>query len=243
LTSPVHDAAAVDLYWASLDVDEASAARFAETLSAAERNRAAALGDAPGGRWRMVELGLRRALLAARLGCAPAQITYVISPDGKPSVAGGPHFSASRAGAVALYAVSADAEVGVDLEPVPADPTDPALERLARRLLTPHERAAHGAASLNQRPAALFACWTRKEAHGKALGTGLRFPLTEIEVWAGDDRPVRNGDVVVHAIDVSEVERAAGTRLAAAAAVLAHPGRRVSIPASPVWLDPATLSG
>jgi 4'-phosphopantetheinyl transferase len=243
LTSPVNAAAAVDLYWASLDVDGAQFARFAEMLSAAERERVAALGDAPEGRWRLAELGLRRALLAARIGCAPGQIAYMVSPDGKPSLAGGPHFSASRAGAVALYAVSADAEIGVDIEAVPAEPSDPAHERLARRMLTPHERAAYAAVSPHERPAALSVFWTRKEAHGKARGTGLRFPLTKIEVWAGDDRPVRVGDVVVHAVDVSKAGRAVGARLAAAVAVVADPGRLISIPGSPIRLDPATLLG
>ena len=237
------DAIAIDLFWASLDLDEALSARLFETLSAAERARVALLRDAPESRWRLAELGLRRALLAGRQGCAAAQIAYVVSPDRKPGLAGGPHFSASKAGAVALYAVCGNAEVGVDIEPVPADATDPALKRLARRLLTPRERAAYAAAPLAERPDALAAFWTRKEAHGKALGTGLRFPLTEVRVWAGDDRPVRAGDVVVHAVDVSETERVGGARRAAAVAVVAEPGRPVSIPRAPVWLDPATLPG
>jgi 4'-phosphopantetheinyl transferase len=241
LPTPRPDAIAVDVYWASLDVDAAISACFSETLSDAEHARVALLGDAVEGRWRLAELGLRRALLAAQLGCTPAEIAYVVSPDRKPSLAGGPHFSVSKAGPIALYAVCGDAEVGVDIEPVPADPTDPALERLARRLLTPRERAAYAAASLAERPDALAAFWTRKEAHGKALGTGLRFPLTEIEVWAGDDRPVRVGDVVVHTVDVSETDRGGGPRRAAAVAVVAAPGRPVSIPRAPVRLDPATL--
>jgi phosphopantetheinyl transferase len=154
LTTPGADAITVHLHWTSLDVDESVSARLFETLSVAERECVAPHRDAPEGRWRLAELGLRRALLAARIGCAAAEVTYVVSSDGKPSVAGGPHFSASRAGAVALYAVSAHAEVGVDIEPVPDDPSDPAPERLARRMLTPHERAAYAAASLSERPAA-----------------------------------------------------------------------------------------
>ncbi len=137
----------------------------------------------------------------------------------------------------------ADAEVGVDVEAVPDDVSDPVHERLARRLLSPAESAVYAAAPPAERPAALMACWTRKEAHGKARGTGLVFPLVEIEAWAGDERPVAVGDVRVHAVAVSELERALGARLAGAVAVAAEPGRQISVTAAPVWIDPATLSG
>jgi 4'-phosphopantetheinyl transferase len=236
------DAVVVELYWASLEVDDAVFGILSETLSAAERDRAAVFVDMSHRRWFTADHGWRRVLLAAALGCAPAQVVYEEGPHGKPRLAGGasPHFSASRAEAVGLYALSRSAEVGVDIEEVSAAGD---LTALARRVFSPTERAAWESSPASGRAAAFSACWTRKEAHGKAHGTGLRFPLTEIEVWAGDDRPVRVGDVVVHTVDVSETERAVGARLAAAVAVVADSGRPVSIPSTPARLDPVTLPG
>jgi 4'-phosphopantetheinyl transferase len=151
-------------------------------------------------------------LLAGRLGLDPPDVDYVISAHGKPEPAGGRlRFSASRSGATALYAVSEQAAVGVDLEQVR---DDVGLEGMARRFLSPAERAAWEAISAQRRVAAGFACWTRKEAWAKAEGTGLVFPLTELEVWAGDDRPVQCGEFVVRAVD-------AGPGYAAAVAVRA----------------------
>jgi 4'-phosphopantetheinyl transferase len=236
-------AVVVELYWASLEVDDVVFRILSETLSAAERDRAAGLMDTPHRGWFTVDHGWRRVLLAAALGCAPAQVVYEEGPHGKPRLAGGtrPHFSASRSEAVGLYALSRSAEVGVDIEEVPAAGD---LTALARRVFSPTERAAWESSPASGRAAAFSACWTRKEAHGKAHGTGLVFPLDEIEVWAGDDRPVRVGDAVVHAVDVAEMGgggAARGVRLAAAVAILADPGRAVAVPGAPVRLDPATL--
>jgi 4'-phosphopantetheinyl transferase len=152
-------------------------------------------------------------LLAERLGLDPADVDYAISEHGKPEPAGGAtlRFSASRSGPRALYAASEQAAVGVDLEQLRDDVH---LEAMARRFFSPAERAAWETRSPQQRIAAGFACWTRKEAWAKAEGSGLIFPLSELEVWAGDDRPVRCGEFVVRAVD-------AGLGYAAAVAVRA----------------------
>lgn len=107
--------------------------------------------------------------------------------------------------------MSEHAAVGVDLEELR---DGVGLDAMARRFFSPGERAAFEAIPPPRRDAAGFACWTRKEAWAKAEGTGLVFPLAELEVWAGDDRPVQCGDFVVRAID-------AGPGYAAAVAVRA----------------------
>jgi 4'-phosphopantetheinyl transferase len=143
-------------------------------------------------RW-IADHGWRRVLLGRRLGCAPAAVDYLVGEHGKPSPAGGGwQFSASRSAGSALYGLSCVAEVGVDHEHLQAAAPTP-----VRRVFSARERAALEATPDALRRAAALACWVRKEAYLKALGTGLRFPVDGIEVWAGDERDVRHGEVVV----------------------------------------------
>ncbi|HEY3775910.1 MAG TPA: 4'-phosphopantetheinyl transferase superfamily protein [Solirubrobacteraceae bacterium] len=180
----------VGLFRAPLDLEPDQLETFAATLSAEEMARAGAL-QAPRARRRWIaDHGWRRCLLAERLpNRAASQLTFTDSEHGKPRLTGaGPHFSASRSEDVAWYAVSDQAEVGVDVERVDLERP---LERLAGRLLSRRERALYDAVPETARADALFACWTCKEAAVKALGSGLVFPLTALETWTGDGAPIR----------------------------------------------------
>jgi 4'-phosphopantetheinyl transferase len=214
----------VGLWQAPLDLGPSRLAEFERSLSPAERARAGALrGERLRARY-VADHGWRRLLLAERLGLEPADVDYAISEHGKPEPAGGRlRFSASRSGPSALYAASEQAAVGVDLEQL-RDDVD--LDAMAGRFFSPGELAAREAISPQQRVAAGFACWTRKEAWAKAEGSGLVFPLAELEVWAGDDTPVRCGEFEVHAVD-------AGPGYAAAIAVQLPVGAIVSVPHKP----------
>jgi 4'-phosphopantetheinyl transferase len=214
-------AAVIEVWWAPLDVDPKALAAFEASLSRAEHARASALRGAQLRRRYVADHGWRRRLLGERLGCAPAEVAYTIGARGKPELPpGAPHFSASRSADIALYAVSESAEVGVDVEEV-RDDVD--LAAMARRFFSPAERAVLERIPARERAAAGFACWTRKEAYAKALGSGLVFPLDAIEVWMGDARPVRHGEVAVHRVDV-------GPGIEAAVAVRAENATEVSIP-------------
>jgi 4'-phosphopantetheinyl transferase len=197
----------VEVWSAALDVDEPTLLAMERTLSAQEREYARGVID-PLTRWRWVaDHGWRRRLLGHVLGLAPEEVAFTVNEHGRPDLAGSPiSFSPSRSGAGAVYAVSDDAVVGVDVEDHRDDVDAGAF---ARRFFTAGERAALQATPAAGRAAACFACWTRKEAYAKAVGTGLVFPLTEVEVWAGDDRPVRRGDVEVHAVQVGDGRAAA----------------------------------
>jgi 4'-phosphopantetheinyl transferase len=180
----------VGLFRAPLDLDAHQLETFAATLSAEELARADAL-QAPQARRRMIaDHGWRRQLLAEWLGgCSATELAFAVSEHGKPRLTGsGPHFSASRSEEVAWYAVSEQAEVGVDVERVDHDRP---LEPLARRLLSSRERALYDRFGEAERADALYACWTCKEAAVKALGSGLVFPLTALEAWTTDGAPVR----------------------------------------------------
>ena len=189
----------VGLFRAPLDLEPDQLETFAATLSAEELARAEAL-RAPQARRRWIaDHGWRRRLLADWLPTrSPSQLTFTDNGHGKPRLAGaGPHFSASRSEDVAWYAISDQAEVGVDVERIDRDRP---LERLAQRLLSTRERAIYESMPAAERAAALYACWTCKEAAVKALGTGLVFPLTALEAWTHDGAPMRAGGLEIRGL-------------------------------------------
>ena len=109
-------------------------------------------------------------LVLARYGSeAPAGLALQVTPQGKPFLPGGPPFSLSRSGGVALLGVGRDRELGVDLERVREIPE---AAGIAARLFGERERAAWRAAG-GDRGEAFLRIWTRKEALLKALGLGL----------------------------------------------------------------------
>jgi 4'-phosphopantetheinyl transferase len=202
----------VELYRASLDLERDREDAFAAALSDEELARSDALQDPQARRRWIADHGWRRRLLAERLpaGLAnrlPSQLAFEDNGHGKPRLAGpGPHFSASRSGDVAWYALCEQAEVGVDVERIDRGRS---LERLAQRLMSARERTIYDAVPDPARAEAVYACWTCKEAAVKALGSGLAFPLTAIEAWTGDGAPMRAGGLEVRGLGSDEGRTAA----------------------------------
>ena len=119
-------------------------------LSPGRREKAQRLRRGPS---RLLSLGA--GLLIARFfpGKEP-----LIAPGGKPYIPGGPEFSLSHSGTLAVIAL-ADVPVGAD-----AEKDRPVGEAVRLRALTDAERA-------DSRDFLFF--WTRKEAALKCLGTGV----------------------------------------------------------------------
>jgi 4'-phosphopantetheinyl transferase len=85
-----------------------------------------------------------------------------------------------------LYAVTEGRELGVDVEHVRADF---ASDDIARRFFSSHEVGVLCELPENDRVAAFFRCWTRKEAYIKATGRGMSQPLDcfDVTLGSGDD--------------------------------------------------------
>ena len=166
---------------------------FERTLSADERERA--------GRFRFPQLqqrfvvgrGILRAILGRYLEVAPETLVFEYTAYGKPSLKmlpGQPHlhFNLSHSAGVALYAVTLNRAIGIDVETV-----DPALKhmQLAEHCFSPSERSALRA--LPPQDLALGFCtgWTRKEAYIKANGQGLSFPLDQFSVSLSPHQPAQ----------------------------------------------------
>ena len=155
-------------------------------LSAAELARASRLRKRMrramylGGR-----IGMRR-LLSAYTGIANRRLRFGYGARGKPVLAnplpgGELCFNYSLSGAKALYALAWNRQVGVDLECLPRKVN---AASLARRKLSAAERWAWRALPHERQTRAMLACWTRKEAYGKALGVGIRYTLNQASVCA-----------------------------------------------------------
>lgn len=132
-----------------------------------------------------------RKLLAQYVRRAPEDIRLAYGPRGKPAL-GGPddgsriRFNASHSHGTGVFVVTADREVGVDIErfPAPDDGDD-----VARHFFAPAEVAALQPLPAAERSAAFLRCWTRKEAYIKSRGDGLSLPLDSFEVSLTRDDP------------------------------------------------------
>jgi 4'-phosphopantetheinyl transferase len=128
--------------------------------------------------WRAVlwtvpaSLTLRR-VLALYLGEEPEGIRLERGEHGKPRLAADPGrlaFNLSHSGDLALVAVAADREVGVDVERVKPERD---LVALAERALAPEAAAVVREAAEPERARLFYELWTRHEARLKCLGIGL----------------------------------------------------------------------
>lgn len=172
------------VFCASLDQPLARLERFAETLSAHERARAARFVFKQDRNRFLAGRGQLREILSWLLRTGPAQLTFAYGDHGKPQLAAPVagrflYFNLAHADALAVYAVSARHEVGIDLERI--RPIREA-EEIGARFFSERENAERRSLPAGQQMEAFFKCWTGKEALLKATGTGLDGPIGQAEV-------------------------------------------------------------
>jgi 4'-phosphopantetheinyl transferase len=132
-----------------------------------------------------------RAILAGYLAVAPPDVAFSNGPAGKPLLARPErrlHFNVSHSHGLALFAFSAGAEVGVDVE---ALRPQQGHRDLARRFFSPAEAEALCALPMGHSELAFFNAWTRKEAFLKATGLGLGYGSERVEVTLLPGEPAR----------------------------------------------------
>jgi 4'-phosphopantetheinyl transferase len=132
----------------------------------------------------VIARGTLREILSLYVGLPPELLRFGQNAYGKPELVGEPgvtrvRFNLSHSGGLALYAVAAGREVGVDIEVVREGVP---CEELAENYFSRREVAALLALPVGYRRQAFFECWTRKEAYIKARGVGLSLPLDSFDV-------------------------------------------------------------
>ena len=158
--------------------------RWRQVLSEDERARAARFHFSRDRQSYVSSRALLRIILAAYLGAEPRELSFRYSDKEKPALAGAHaareiEFNISHSGMVALLAFTRGREVGVDVELIRHDFD---VEGIAHRFFSEHERQELMSFALEERHAAFFRCWTRKEAYVKATGSGLSLPLSQFDV-------------------------------------------------------------
>ncbi len=175
------------------DLDDPALADEA-VLSPAERARAGRFVVAHAKRRFTAGRAALRQTLAPLCGIPAAELELSTGPNGKPFVRGGPHFNLAHSGPVALFAV-ADFAVGIDVEE-----RRPLEAGLANAVFTPAELAYLTVLLPQDRQAAFFRGWTRKEAVIKAQGGSIAdlqaiavLPETRLAGWQVVDLAVLPG--------------------------------------------------
>lgn len=139
----------------------------------------------------IVARGVLRTILGRYLWVEPGRLRFSYGPHGKPELAGNNawralRFNVSHSHRLALYAVTNDREIGVDVERIRPDL---AGEKIAERFFSPQEAAMLRGLPAQVRQEAFFACWTRKEAYLKAVGEGITLRLDQFEVSVAPEGP------------------------------------------------------
>ncbi len=172
----------------NLDVSREAYAHLHATLSDDERSRS--------GRFRfecdrqrfVVAHGVLRGLLARYLQTRPSRIRYVYNAFGKPDLspefANQVKFNLSHSAGLALIAIAADSNVGVDLEYIR---TQPDYVEIARRFFSVPEVDHLKRLPSHLRSRAFFSRWTKTEAYVKACGKSL----ADLDGTSNDTRRAR----------------------------------------------------
>ncbi|PSB13714.1 4'-phosphopantetheinyl transferase [filamentous cyanobacterium CCP2] len=179
----------VHVWQSTLDLPTEYIENFARSLSSDESARAKRFRFEHLQRRFIASRGILRVILASYLDADPAQLQFAYGPQGKPTLAASNHtqfaqaqpnlsFNLSHSESLALYAVTLDRQVGIDLEYIPPSRE---VNELAKRFFSPQEYSTICALPPEQQKAAFLQIWTHKEAYLKATGEGL-MGLKQVEV-------------------------------------------------------------
>lgn len=205
LQLPSHE---VHIWCASLDVPPGTSARLYATLSSDERKRSARFQFKRDQQRFVAAHGVLRDLLGRYLLTQPDRISYVYNAFGKPDLSpefdGRLTFNLSHSAGLALIAIAAGANVGIDLEYLREQSDYPDIAR--------YFFSAAEADQLSELPNPLYAdafiaCWTKKEACLKACGDGLTIPLNSFSVPLTTDPAHRPVDIYVASNDSVPAKR------------------------------------
>jgi 4'-phosphopantetheinyl transferase len=183
----------VHIWLVHLDGDPTWLDHGQSSLSVGEQDRAAKFKFERDRRRYIIAHVALRSILAGYLDVNPSDLDYALGPNGKPDLsdrvgARGVRFNLSHSGAAALIAVTADREIGVDIEYVKKDFP---IHEVAERFFTRQEIAALKQLPEHLHSEAFFKCWTSKEAYLKAKGTGLSGKLDEVEIHLTPEQTVQ----------------------------------------------------
>lgn len=174
----------IHVWRASLDLPQDRVRELERFLSADELERAKRfLVRSARDRYTVARAVLRN-ILSRYVFAAPADLRFRYTEYGKPELAHPAtsiQFNVSHSHGLAVYAVTADVPVGIDVEYLHRRATMDRL-KIAHRVFSDREYNELASMPRYRRDEAFLACWTRKEAFVKAIGQGLSCPLDQFDV-------------------------------------------------------------
>jgi len=178
----------VHIWRAFLNRPEADVADLSRLLSPDEIERAGKFRFQKDRDHFITARGTLRKILGIYLKTAPDRILFSYNDYGKPAISGEAEicFNVSHSRELALFAFTAGAEVGIDIEYIRRDFV---FEDIAEKFFSHKETAALRKIPEELKAEGFFACWTCKEAYIKALGHGLSRPLESFSVSFDSDAP------------------------------------------------------
>jgi len=147
--------------------------------------------------------GNLREILAKYLACKPYEILFSYGDRGKPYV-DGVYFNLAHSQDLAIYVISGDREVGIDLEYIDLKCD---VDAIAKNYFLPSEQKLIKGLSDRAKYLAFFRAWTLKEAYGKATGQGIANILDSLDVSVLIEMPIGEtlqlGDWKLQALDTA----------------------------------------
>lgn len=124
-----------------------------------------------------------REILSLYLQMPPQNIQFTYSEHRKPALLNHPdlQFNLAHSHDIAVYALTLQHPVGIDIEKIEGDKQD-----LAKRFFSTQEITVLQAKPEPERISSFYRVWARKEALLKAVGTGLSIPLASFSVATDD---------------------------------------------------------
>jgi len=157
-----------------MDVGAHEMEKMLGRLSTAERQRAAAMPEERASRQYVISRAMQRQLLAAYVGGHPSEIRFGVVAMGKPTLAHpndiGLTFNTTHSGDLVIIAITANRDVGVDLERV--RPIGRAL-LVSRRCFSPEEHEMLASLPSHQLDREFLSIWVRREGTAKARGDSV----------------------------------------------------------------------
>jgi 4'-phosphopantetheinyl transferase len=175
----------IHVWSARLPDSGGSVSQFLSVLSQDEIDRAGRFRQQKDRQRFIVSRGLLRKLLARYANKSAAQLRFAEGIYGKPELLDNEsnlRFNLSHSGDRALYAVTREREVGVDVE---AENPDLEWVQIARGFFSPIEWNALARLEIEQGRQAFMDLWSRKEALHKAIGAGFSLAADKVPLPLG----------------------------------------------------------
>ena len=171
----------VHVWRANLNLSADEIDSFAAILSKDERLRADRFRFPQHRRRFIAARGILRKILASYLNLPSKSLQFAYGDRGKPKLLDCTlQFNISHSQELALYGVTCERKIGIDLEYLKTT-TD--FKKIARRFFAPRETEYIECLSEKKQKQAFFQLWTAKEAYLKATGEGLTGSLDKIEIF------------------------------------------------------------